>query len=125
MPIVPDMAGKDLPGVFCMRTPDDATSLRDYIKQNGCRTAAVVGAGFIDLEVAENLMAQELSVTVADAASQIMPNAFDFEMAEYAKRKLKRQKTWLSPRYTKIRKNRSKTYPTLPRSEHARSRLYP
>lgn len=89
VPIVPDMPGAGLSGVFCMRTPDDAVGLRSYIKANECRRAVVVGAGFIGLEVAENLMAQGLSVTVIDAASQIMPNAFDAEMAEYAARKLR------------------------------------
>ena len=88
-PVVPDMPGKDLPGVFCMRTPDDAVGLRDYVKTNSCRRAAVVGAGFIGLEVAENLKAQGLEVTVVDAAAQIMPNAFDREMAAYGERKLK------------------------------------
>ena len=89
VPFVPAMAGKDLPGVFCMRTPDDAVGLRDYIQANGCRQAAVVGAGFIGLEIAENLKAQGLSVTVIDAAPQIMPNAFDPEMADFARRKLR------------------------------------
>ena len=88
-PIVPDVPGKSLPGVFCLRTPDDAVGLLSYVKANGCRRAAVVGAGFIGLEAAENLMAQGLSVTVVDAAAQIMPNAFDPEMADYARRRLK------------------------------------
>ncbi len=89
VPVVPDMPGKDLPGVFCMRTPDDAISLLDYVKTNGCRNAAIVGAGFIGLEAAENLKSQGIAVTVVDAAPQIMPNAFDTEMADYAKRRLK------------------------------------
>ena len=88
-PIVPDIPGKNLAGVFCLRTPDDATGLLAYVKENKCRSAAVVGAGFIGLEAAENLMAQGLSVTVVDAAPQIMPNAFDAEMAGYARRRLK------------------------------------
>ena len=88
-PIVPDVPGKSLPGVFCLRTPDDAVGLLAYVKANGCRRAAVVGAGFIGLEAAENLMAQGLSVTVVDAAAQIMPNAFDPEMADYVRRRLK------------------------------------
>lgn len=49
----------------------------------------VCGAGFIGLEVAENLRAQGLEVTVIDAAAQIMPNAYDEEMADYAKKQLK------------------------------------
>lgn len=88
VPFIPDMDGTELPGVFCMRTPKDAIELRKYIKERKCRSAVVAGAGFIGLEAAENLMAQGLNVTVIDAAPQIMPNAFDREMADFAKRKL-------------------------------------
>ena len=89
VPFVPDMPGKDLPGVFPMRTPDDAVGLRDYVTANNCRRAVVAGAGFIGLEIAENLKSQGLDVTVVDFADQIMPNAFDPEMADFARRKLK------------------------------------
>lgn len=89
MPFVPPVDGVQLQGVFCVRTPDDAVSARAYIEAKKCRKAVVCGAGFIGLEVAENLMAQGLEVTVIDAAPQIMPNAFDEEMADYAKKQLK------------------------------------
>lgn len=90
VPFVPPVEGKDLPGVFCVRTPEDAVNIRNYIETKHCRKAVVCGAGFIGLEVAENLMAQGLDVTVIDAMPQIMPNAFDPEMADYAKRQLKK-----------------------------------
>ena len=83
-PIVPSVPGADLPGVFTMRTPQDAIDLRTAVEQPHCHSAVVVGAGFIGLEVAENLKAQGLSVTVIDAADQILPNLFDPEMAELA-----------------------------------------
>lgn len=89
VPVVPPVEGTGLQGVFCMRTPDDAIGLREYMKENGCRSAVVVGAGFIGLEVAENLHAQGLQVTVLDAADQIMPAVFDPEMAGYARRRLR------------------------------------
>ena len=89
VPFVPKADGVDKEGVFCVRTPDDAVGAREYIERHHCRKAVVCGAGFIGLEVAENLKAQGLEVTVIDAAPQIMPNAFDLEMADYAKRQLK------------------------------------
>lgn len=89
VPFIPSVNGIDLPGVFCVRTPDDAVAIRDYAENEKCRRAVVCGAGFIGLEVAENLMAQGMEVTVIDAASQIMPNAYDEEMADYAKKQLK------------------------------------
>ena len=87
-PFVPGVPGVNLPGVYTMRTPDDATGLRAYVEENHCRNAVVVGGGFIGLEIAENLMAKGLSVTVVDMANQLMPNIFDPEMADYVRRKL-------------------------------------
>ena len=88
VPFVPNVPGTELPGVFTMRTPDDAIGLRAYVEENHCRSAVVVGGGFIGLEIAENLMAQGLQVTVADMADQVMPNLFDSDMADYIRRQL-------------------------------------
>ena len=87
-PFVPNVAGADLPGVFTMRTPDDAIGLRAYVDSNNCRSAVVVGGGFIGLEIAENLLAKGLKVTVVDMASQVMPNLFDAEVADYIRKQL-------------------------------------
>ena len=87
-PFVPEIPGKDLQNVFVMRTPDDAVALRELATRNDKNTFVVVGAGFIGLEIAENLKAQGKNVTVIDFAEQIMPNAFDGEMAAFAKKHL-------------------------------------
>lgn len=87
---LPPMPGVNLPGVFTMRTPDDAEKLRAYISARGAKRAVVVGGGFIGLEAAENLKAQNLSVTVAELAPQIMPGVLDAEIAGYAKKHLQK-----------------------------------
>ncbi len=85
---VPNIQGTSLSGVFTMRTPDDAVTLRSYIENNSCKTAVVAGAGFIGLEIAENLNARGISVTVVDMASQLLPNLFDEDLAAWIRRHL-------------------------------------
>ncbi len=87
-PIVPNLPGMTLPGVFKVRTPEDAITARAYAEENHCRRVVVVGGGFIGLEVAENLAAKGISVTVVDMADQLLSGIFDFDMADYIRRKL-------------------------------------
>lgn len=87
-PAVLPIPGKDLPGVFKMRTPDDAVAMRAYAEEKGVKKAVVVGAGFIGLEVAENLHAKGVDVTVIDFADQLLPNIVDHEIALYIKKHL-------------------------------------
>ncbi|MGI6011589.1 MAG: FAD-dependent oxidoreductase [Ruminococcus sp.] len=86
-PIVPPVEGTNLKNVFVMRTPDDAAALRDAVETGEIKRAVVAGAGFIGMEVAENLHARGVRTTVIDMAPQIMP-PFDPEMAEYAENHL-------------------------------------
>ena len=90
-PVKPPISGSNLPGVFTVRTPDDAIAIRDYVKEKNARRAVVAGGGFIGLEVAENLQKQGLSVTVVDMAPQLLPNLFDLEMADYLRRQLQKE----------------------------------
>ena len=87
-PVVPPVEGVTLPGVFTVRTPQDAVSIRSYVQTHSCRQAVVVGGGFIGLEMAENLQQQGLNVTLMDMAPQLMPNLLDPEMADYLRRRL-------------------------------------
>lgn len=85
--IKPPVEGVDLNGVFFMRTPQDAISLRDAVESGDIKRAVVVGGGFIGLEVAENLSLKGVRVSVIDMADQILPG-FDTEFAEYAENHL-------------------------------------
>lgn len=90
-PSVPPVDGMELAGVFRMRTPNDAIGVRAYVEEHSVKKAVVVGAGFIGLEIAENLKAKGIQVTVIDFASQILPNILDPEMAAYGKKHLQKE----------------------------------
>ena len=86
-PVKPPIEGIDLPGVYFMRTPEDAINLRADIEAGKIKRAAVIGAGYIGLEVAENMALQGVKVSVIEMASNIL-TGFDKEFAEYAENKL-------------------------------------
>ncbi len=82
-PFRPNCEGLDLENVFYMRTPDDAVALRQAVDSGNLRRAVVVGGGFIGLEVAENLNARGVKVSVIDFAPHILPGFLDPECSGY------------------------------------------
>lgn len=88
IPVKPPIPGCELENVFFMRTPEDAIRMREVIDQGGIKKAVVVGAGYIGLEIAENLKALGVRPFVLDMAPQILAPGFDPEMAEYVEGKL-------------------------------------
>jgi NADPH-dependent 2,4-dienoyl-CoA reductase/sulfur reductase-like enzyme/rhodanese-related sulfurtransferase len=80
-PIRPPLPGIDLPGIFTLRTIPDSRKIRDWIEQRQARTAVIAGGGFIGLEMAENLTARGLKVTVVEMLNQLLP-PLDPEMSE-------------------------------------------
>ena len=57
-----EVPGRELPGVFTLRTLADATAIRDAAASS--RDAVVVGGGFIGIEVAASLTELEIDVTL-------------------------------------------------------------
>lgn len=86
-PVKPPIEGCDLENVFFVRTPEDAIKLRDVVDSGNIKKAVVVGAGYIGLEIAENLKLQGVRPFVLDMAEHALPG-FDAEMAEYVEGKL-------------------------------------
>lgn len=86
-PIKPPFEGIDLNGVFVLRTPDDAVSIKESLEAGNIKRAVVVGGGFIGLEVAENLAKQNVKVSIIDMAEHILPG-FDPEIADYVENHL-------------------------------------
>lgn len=63
-----------IPGVFCMRTVEDAARLRERLDQ-GVRSAVVIGASMVGIKLVELLHKRGISVTLADMAPHIFPTA--------------------------------------------------
>ncbi|WP_124065850.1 FAD-dependent oxidoreductase [Clostridium sp. E02] len=86
-PVIPPVEGKDLKNVFTLRTPEDAIKIKELAINGGIKKAVVVGAGYIGLELAENLAAEGIKPFVVDMAPQILPG-FDPEVSDYLERKI-------------------------------------
>lgn len=79
-PIVPPIPGiSEADNLFTLRNIPDTDRIKDYVDTNSLRHATVIGAGFIGLEMAENLRERGLAVTVIDRGQQIL-NPLDLEM---------------------------------------------
>ena len=80
--IYPSINGIDENKVFTLRTVNDTIKIKEYINVQKPKSAVVVGAGFIGLEMAENLKVLGIDVTVVERAEQII-SSIDKDMAGY------------------------------------------
>lgn len=79
-PVRPPLPGIDLNGIFTLRNVADTDRIKEYINSHAPRKAVVIGAGFIGLEMAENLHAQGAKVSIVEMGNQVMA-PIDFSMA--------------------------------------------
>ncbi len=84
---VPPFEGTDLKGVYRLNSPHDARAIKDEVL-NGCKRAAIIGAGLIGMEVAEALATHELSVTMIEMMDSVVPAILDPDMAAHLEKHL-------------------------------------
>lgn len=80
--VKPPLKGIDLEGIFTLRNVEDTDSIKNYIKKNKISNAVVVGAGFIGLEMAENLQHAGAKVSIVEMGNQVMAPV-DFSIASH------------------------------------------
>jgi NADPH-dependent 2,4-dienoyl-CoA reductase/sulfur reductase-like enzyme/rhodanese-related sulfurtransferase len=80
-PFRPPIPGIDLQNVWQVRDLSDATTLVDAIDKHRLQSAAIIGAGYIGMEMAEALTRKGLKASVVEMFDQIMPQFLDKEMA--------------------------------------------
>lgn len=70
--IRPPISGLDLPGVFLLRWMGDALAFDRHIRESQIRHVAIVGGGYIGLEMAEALRHRQIEVTIVEMAPAAM-----------------------------------------------------
>jgi CoA-dependent NAD(P)H sulfur oxidoreductase len=70
--ICPPLAGRDLAGVFVLRHMQHGREMLAYLDERRPRAAAIVGAGYIGLELAEAFAQRGLQTTVIEASDKVM-----------------------------------------------------
>ena len=81
-PVRPPLEGIDSEGVFTLRNVDDTDRIKSYIVSHKIKSAVIVGAGFIGLEMAENLHHAGAEVSVVEMGNQVMAPV-DFSVASH------------------------------------------
>ncbi|MFN0313053.1 FAD-dependent oxidoreductase [Kurthia sp. ISK08] len=86
-PMLPPIEGIHSSHVFTIRNVADIERLQTYIQMNGVQDIAVIGGGFIGVEVAENLREAKKSVTLIQRGAQIM-DPYDEDMVQIMQKEL-------------------------------------
>jgi NADPH-dependent 2,4-dienoyl-CoA reductase/sulfur reductase-like enzyme/rhodanese-related sulfurtransferase len=87
-PIKPgSIKGVNNENVFTIRNVDDIDRLNQYVDKNEIKDVAVVGAGYIGVEIAENFVHSNKNVALIEAMDQVM-QPLDFDMAQILHKEL-------------------------------------
>lgn len=112
--IMPPIDGINNSNVFSLRTVENTFAIDQYIKEHQVAKAIVVGAGFIGLEMAENLKHRGIDVTIVQLMDQVMA-PLDKDMAAVVQNYLRSQgiKLILEKSLTKIIEKNGQSYGIL------------
>ena len=89
VPLVPPAAATQAPNVFTLRNLADTDRIKAWLDHRQPRRAVVVGAGFIGLEMVEQLAHRGLQVSLVEMAPQVL-TPLDPEMAHGVQETLER-----------------------------------
>lgn len=90
-PLKPPIPGIDAPNIFSLWNIPDVDRIKSHVDHVKPKTVAVIGGGFIGLEMAENLHDLGMDVSVVEMADQVMAPV-DYEMAQIVHKHMKMKK---------------------------------
>lgn len=117
-PFIPKIEGVDSEGIFTLRNVEDTDNIKNYAITHKIQHAVVIGAGFIGLEMVENLHHLGIQVSIVEMANQLMPT-LDYEMAAFLKMEMVSQhvKMHLGTSATRFYKENNKLQISLSNGE--------
>jgi len=80
--VIPPIPGVNLPGVFTLRTSDDAVNILHWLNSRRVKSVVLLGAGAIGVEKAYLLSRQGVKITLIEMLRSIMPTVLDRDMSE-------------------------------------------
>lgn len=87
-PIIPNIEGiTEAKNIFTIRNIPDIQKVKSYIETNSIKSTTIIGAGFIGLEMVENLKYLGIEVNLIELAPQVL-SPLDEEMAQYIEKEL-------------------------------------
>jgi NADPH-dependent 2,4-dienoyl-CoA reductase/sulfur reductase-like enzyme/rhodanese-related sulfurtransferase len=87
-PIIPAIPGADFPHVFTLRDVPDMDRIVAFLENHRPKSAAVIGGGFIGLEMAEAFHRRGIDVTIIEKFPHILP-LLDDDMATYLQNQIR------------------------------------
>ena len=87
-PFVPPIDGRHAANVFTLRNLADTDQIKAATDSSQAKTAAIIGAGFIGIEMVEQLARRGYKTTLAELQPQVLP-LFDPEMAQPIEQELR------------------------------------
>ncbi len=80
-PVRPPIPGIDLEGIFCLKTMEDGSRLKQAMESASGKNAVVIGAGLIGMECLEPLLKAGFNCHVVEKLPFVLPALLDHEMA--------------------------------------------
>ena len=87
--VTPPIPGREQAHVFTLRNINDMLAIHAFLQQRKPKSAAIVGTGFIGLEVCESLTRLGIPVTLLEKLPQVTPG-LDRDMAIHVEEHLKK-----------------------------------
>ncbi|MDO9184940.1 MAG: CoA-disulfide reductase [Bacteroidia bacterium] len=108
-PIRPPLPGITNEGIFTLRNVNDTDHIKEFVQQKNVKKAVIIGAGFIGLEMAENLHSLGMDITVIEMGNQILA-PLDFPIAAIVQQHIRSKgvNLLLNSAVTAFEKNNSK-----------------